>query len=379
MSPKNIIILGSAYPLRGGGISTFNERLAQAFLDHGDRVKILTFSLQYPSILFPGKTQLSDSPKPDLDIEVCVNSINPFNWIKIGRKIKKMNPDLLIFRYWIPFMAPCFGTIAKKVRKNKHTKIIAITDNVIPHESFFWDKPLTNYFLKSMHGFLAMSHSVMNDLQKFDTIKPRIFTRHPLYDNYGKLMDRNDAIQQLGLDVKFRYLLFFGLIRDYKGLDLLLTAMSHPAIKNAPIKLIVAGEFYTDQKPYLDLIKNNHLENNVILHTHFIPEADVRTYFSACDIVVQPYKDATQSGVTQVAYHFEKPVITTNVGGLSEIVLDGKTGYIVNPDSDLISKKIIQFFEENRYDEFVSNIKTEKTKYSWEQFIASIYNVYQQI
>lgn len=375
---KNILILAPAHPLRGG-IATFNERLAKAFIENGDTVKIFTFSLQYPSILFPGKTQFSDSPKPDLDIEICVNSINPFNWIKIGNRIRKMRPDLLIFRYWIPFMAPCFGTIARKVQKNRHTKILAITDNVIPHEKHFWDQPLTKYFLKNMDGFLTMSQSVMADLQKFNTIKPRIFNRHPIYDNYGKLLDRTDAVQQLHLDPQFRYLLFFGLIRDYKGLDLLLHAMGHQSIKELPIKLIVAGEFYTDEKPYLDIIKTHHLEDKVILHTHFIPEEKVCHYFSACDVVVQPYKDATQSGVTQIAYHFEKPVITTNVGGLSEIVLNEKTGYIVEPQPEMISEKIIQFFNQNCYDEFISNIKVEKTKYSWEAFLQSIDTIYQQI
>ena len=370
---RNIVILGSAYPLRGGGIATYNERLARAFQDNGDTVKIITFSLQYPSFLFPGSTQYStEAPPADLDIEVLVNSINPINWIKVGHKIKKLRPDLLIMRYWIPFMAPCLGTIARRVRKNKHTKIISIVDNIIPHENRPGDKLLSGYFVNSVDGFITMSHNVLNDLSLFDKTKPRMYCLHPLYDNFGDIEKKSGARQKLSLDPKFKYLLFFGFIRDYKGLDLLIEAMADERLKGSEIKLLVAGEFYADSKPYFDLIKKHGLNEQIIMSNDFIPDGKVAQYFNAADLVVQPYKDATQSGVTQVAYHFEKPMITTNVGGLSEMVPDGKVGYVVEPKVGEIADAIVKFFKLDNEQEFIENIKIEKKKYSWNKMLEAI-------
>ncbi|MFC2106887.1 glycosyltransferase [Bacteroidota bacterium] len=370
---RKVVILGSAYPLRGGGIATYNERLAKAFQDNGDDVTIYNFSLQYPGFLFPGKTQYSDEDPPEgLHIITKVNSVNPLNWVVVGNEIKNLKPDLLIVRYWLPFMAPCLGTICGKVRKNKHTKIIAITDNVIPHESRMGDKQFTRYFLKRVDGFITMSRSVLDDLNTFDKLKPRKFCAHPLYDNFGESVIKKKAIESLGLDAEFKYLLFFGFIRDYKGLDLLLEALSDERLRKFPLKLIVAGEFYSDSKPYYNIIENNKIADLVIMKNEFIPNSDVYKYFCACDLVVQPYKDATQSGVTQVAYHFDKPMVVSNVGALPEMVPHNVAGYVVNPDKIEIANSIIDFFENKREEEFVKNVKIEKKKYSWENMISAI-------
>jgi D-inositol-3-phosphate glycosyltransferase len=371
MSPKRkVVIIGSAYPLRGGGIATFNERLARAFADRGDDVRIETFKLQYPAALFPGKTQYSSEEPPEgLNISVTVNSIDPFNWIRIGRKIRNEKPDLVIIRYWIPFMAPCFGTIARIIRKNRHTRIIAVADNIIPHEKMPGMTLLTSWFVASVDGFMTMSRAVLEDLNKFDRAKPRVYCPHPLYDNFGVGIAREEAKKILQLDPSFGYLLFFGFIREYKGLDLLIRAFADPRLGSLPVKALVAGEFYSDPKPYHELISELNLQDRFVIRNDFIPNTDVYKYFSAADVVVQPYKEATQSGVTQVAYHFNKPMITTNVGGLSETVPDGIVGFVVEPDPKQVADAIYRFYNGHREDEFSENASEEKKKYSWENFI----------
>jgi len=368
----NIVIIGSAHPLRGG-LATYNERLARAFISQGDDVSIETFSLQYPSFLFPGKTQYSESPAPtDLQINVSVNSVNPFNWYKVGNKIRRQNPDIVIIKFWMPFMAPCLGKIARIIKKNKHTKVISIIDNIIPHEKRAGDRLLANYFVKTVDGFVAMSRSVLNDLETFDSEKPKIFCPHPLYDNFGEVIPKEIAKQKLSLDPTLKYILFFGFIRDYKGLDLLLEAFPSCIEKEPSLRLLVAGEFYTDNKPYLELIKKLNLEEFVLMHNDFIPDEKVADYFCASDIVVQPYKDATQSGVTQIAYHFCKPMIVTDVGGLAEIVPNGKVGYVVKPEIQELSEAILTFFRDKKEVEFSNNAFIEKAKYSWDNMVKAV-------
>ena len=377
---RKIAIVGSAFPLRGGGIATFNERMAKAFIENGDDVKIYTFSLQYPSILFPGKTQYSEEEPPEgLDIEVLVNSINPLNWIKVGRRLKKLAPDIVIFRYWIPFVAPSLGTIAKIIRKNKKTKVIAITDNVIPHENKPGDKLLSRYFIKNVDAFITLSKSVLNDLSLFDTSKPRKYTPHPLYDNFGEIISKADAKKQLKLDNNSNYILFFGFIRDYKGLDTLLEAFADKRLRKFPVKLLIAGEFYTKPDKFLDIIKKHKLEKLVELHTEFIPNTDVHKYFCASDVVVQPYKTATQSGITQVAYHFNKPMVTTDVGGLAELIPDNKVGFVVKNNIEQVAEAIYKFYELNKEEEFSKNAALEKKKYSWEIFVQTILELNKEI
>ncbi len=360
-----ITILGSAHPLRGG-LAAYNERLAREFMYEKDEVTIETFSLQYPEFLFPGTTQYSSLPKPaDLTIHVTVNSINPFNWIKTGLKIKRQRPDILVVKFWLPFMAPCLGTICRIVRRNQHTRIISILDNIIPHERRIGDTFFTKYFVNSVDAFIAMSDSVYNDLSVFDQTKPRLLNPHPLFDNYGEAVDKISAIQKLNLDTSKKYLLFFGLIRDYKGLDIVLKAMATEQLRNSDIQLIVAGEYYSNREEYEQLIRELAIKDKVELHTRFIPDDEVYLYFCAADMVVQPYKHATQSGVTQICYHFNKPMLVTNVGGLPEIVPDNKVGFVVAPDEQSVANAILRFYNEEKEQEFVQNIQEEKKKYSW--------------
>ncbi|HTM66120.1 MAG TPA: glycosyltransferase [Flavipsychrobacter sp.] len=364
-APLNIVIIGSAHPLRGGGIATFNERMAEVLQQQGHRVTIYSFSLQYPSFLFPGKSQFTDEPAPqNLTIKSVINSINPLTWIKVGNEIKKERPDLVIVRYWLPFMGPCLGTILRRIKRNKHSRILCIADNIIPHEHRPGDKQFTQYFIKPVDAFVSMSRDVLKDLKTF-TDKPSRFAPHPLYDNYGAGMNKEAARKILQLSPDKRYLLFFGFIRKYKGLDILLEAMKDERIKKGNIELIIAGEFYDDKAAYDTLLAN--VRDHVKLFTDFIPNEEVKYYFSAADLIVQPYRSATQSGITQVAYHFEKPMIVTNVGGLHEVVPDGKVGFVAEPEPKAIADSIIRFFD-HPIPNLDQNISNEKKKYSWEVF-----------
>ena len=374
-----IIIAGTAYPFRGG-LAAYNERLARQFQSEGHDVSIITFTTQYPSFLFPGKSQFSSAPAPsDLKIERRMSSVNPFTWIINGLKIKKTRPDILIFKYWLPFMAPCFGTIARMAKSNRHTKIIAIFDNVIPHEKRPGDTFLTNYFVKSIDGAIVMSETVKTDLLKFRSNIPVYLTPHPLFDNFGQKIEKKEALTRLGLDPSFNYILFFGFVRPYKGLDILIKAFKWVREEYTETKLIVAGEFYEDEKPYRKLIEEEKLQNDIFLFNRFINDDEVALFFSACDLVVQPYKSATQSGVTQIAYHFEIPMIVTKVGGLKEIVPGGKCGYVVEPDPIEIADAITRFYSERNSIDFTSYIREEKKKYSWDKMTAVILDIYRKI
>lgn len=370
-----IVLLGTSYPYRGG-LASFNERLVRQFQDEGFDAEIFTFTVQYPSLLFPGKTQYSTEPAPDnLRITRCVNSVNPFNWIKVGRELMKSAPDIVIIKFWIPLMAPCFGTIARIAKRNKKTKIVSILDNIVPHEKRWGDKLLAKYFVKSVDAFVAMSKSVMDDLAAFDTVKPRLLMPHPVFDNFGSKIDRKTALSFLKLDENQKYMLFFGIIRDYKGLDLLLQAFYDERFKCLNVKLIVAGEFYNDEERYRKMEQDLNLKDRIIWFDKFIPDSEVRYFFNAADIIVQPYKSATQSGVTQIGYHFERPMLVTDVGGLKEIIPDGKVGYVVKPQADSIAEALLDFFTHDRMKEFEDNLKEEKKKYSWANMTHGIIEV----
>jgi D-inositol-3-phosphate glycosyltransferase len=374
-----VVLLGSAHPLRGG-LATYNERLARAYQQAGHEVVIYTFSLQYPDFLFPGTTQYSDQAAPvDLDIRVAVNSINPFNWWSVGNKIKNEQPDLLLIKFWLPFMAPCLGVIARLVKRNGKTKVISIIDNIIPHEKRIGDFNLARFFVKSVDGFIAQSKSVLADLDLFDKYKPKSFSPHPLYDNFGEAISKVNARQLLSLAVDKKYILFFGFIRDYKGLDILLDVMADERIRKLNVSLIVAGEFYADATPYLDQIKRLNIQENVVLKTDFIPDDKVASFFCAADMIVQPYKHATQSGVTQICYHFDKPMLVTNVGGLPEIVPNDKVGFVTEVSVKDIADALLRFYKEEKEDVFIANIKVEKKKYSWEMMMEAISQVTQKI
>jgi len=321
---KHIVIVGPAHPLRGG-LATYNERLARE-LQQKNQVTLLTFSLQYPNFLFPGQSQFSDDPKPeDLTIDIALNSVNPLNWILTGLKYKRIKPDVIIFRYWMPFFGPCFGTFARIVKSNNHTQILAITDNIIPHERRFFDTPFSKYFLPILDGAVAMSRKVLTDLQQFP-----------------------------------------------KGLDLLLEAMALLPESLSDVKLVVAGEYYEDEAPYNEIIAQKNLSEKVILHTKFIPNGDVRLYFSACDLVAQPYRNATQSGVSQIAYHFDLPMIITNVGGLSELVPHGEAGWVCEPTPQALAEAIGAMYTDNRLASMRSNIQVLKQQFSWPSMVGAL-------
>ncbi len=376
---KNIIIIGPAHPLRGG-LASYDERLAKEFQQQGNQVCIYTFSLQYPGFLFPGTTQYSTEPAPkDLNINVCINSVNPLNWLSVGNELKQLKPDLIVVRYWLPFMGPCLGTILRIVKRNKHTKVVCIADNIIPHEKRFGDVPFTKYFVKPVDAFITMSEKVLSDLPKFAAGKPAKFVPHPLYDNFGEKISKEAARKELGIGQNEKILLFFGFIRNYKGLDILLDAMKVlKSANNSPLadgcKLLIAGEFYEDRKSYDEQIKQLDIADSLILKTDFIPDSEVKYYLCAADVVVQPYRNATQSGVTPLAYHFEVPMIVTNVGGLPSLVPEGKVGLIAEPNAESIAAKIIEYFDKGA-ETFLPYLKEEKKKYSWSKMTAAILDV----
>ncbi|MBI1224821.1 MAG: glycosyltransferase [Bacteroidetes bacterium] len=370
-SKHGIILLSPAHPLRGG-IAASTERLALEFQQAGHEVTIYSFSLQYPSFLFPGATQFSNDPAPpDLDIRTCVNSVNPLNWLKVGLELRRLRPDLIVARYWLPFMGPCLGSILRMARNNGHTKVVAIADNVLPHEKRPGDRLFTRWFVNACDAFIVMSKSVLEDLRIF-TQKPAANIPHPIYDNYGEHSPRELALAQLGLSTESKYLLFFGFIRDYKGLDLLLEAMADERIRRLDLKLIVAGEYYGNKEKYEAQIKRLGIENQLVMRTDYIPNDQVRHFFGAADLVVQPYRTATQSGISQMAYHFEKPMVVTNVGGLAEIVPNGKAGYVVPVEATAIADAIVDFYENGRAVAFTAGVAEGKKRFSWAAMVEGV-------
>ncbi|MBT8219869.1 MAG: glycosyltransferase [Bacteroidia bacterium] len=368
MKALKIIILGPAFPLRGG-IAAFNERLARELVRMGHQVHMETFRMQYPAILFPGKTQYSSDAAPeDLSIHVGMNSANPLNWIAVGRRLAKMNADFVICKFWLPFMGPCYGSILRLIRRNKKTEVVSIIDNIIPHEKRPGDRIFARYFCNAVDRFIVMSRSVKDDMDQFIDFQPVKYLPHPIYDNYGAHINRDEALTYLNLEQDYKYILFFGVIRDYKGLDLLLEAMNDERIKDQKIRLIVAGEFYGNENFYRNLIRNLNLGDRIVDHMSFIPNDEVKFFFGAADLVVQPYKSATQSGISQIAYHFEVPMVVTRVGGLPEIVKDGICGYVTDIHTNAIAKAIYDYFDQNKKEEFQVGLREVKKSFSWEIF-----------
>lgn len=371
-----VIIIGPGYPLRGG-LATFDQRLAREFISEGYDCVIYSFSLQYPDFMFPGTTQYSTEPPPEgLTILPRINSINPFNWLSVGRELRRKEPDMIVVRYWLPLMGPALGTILRQVRKNRHTRIIAITDNVIPHEKRPGDRPFTRYFLNACDAFITMSEKVMKDLRIFQPTRPARQVVHPLYDNFGDPIPRNQArglLREKGIAIADddKVILFFGFIRKYKGLDIALQAMADQRVRDHGIKLLVAGEFYEDAAPYQELIARLNIGPSLLLRTDFIPDSEVRQYLCAADAVIQPYRNATQSGVTPLAYHFEKPMIVSNVRGLAALVPHEQVGLVAAPEPVAMADAILRFFVlGDSY--FIPALRQEKTKYSWSRLVANI-------
>ena len=371
-----VVIIGPGYPLRGG-LATFDQRLAREFISEGYDCVIYSFSLQYPGFLFPGTTQYSTDPPPEgLTILSRINSINPLNWLRVGRELKKKRPDIIVVRYWLPLMGPALGTILRRVRKNRHTRIVAITDNVIPHEKRPGDRPFTRYFLNACDAFITMSEKVMKDLRIFQPTRPARQVIHPLYDNFGDPIPRDQAraaLREKGIAIadNDKVILFFGFIRKYKGLDIALEAMADQRVRDLGIKLLVAGEFYDDAAPYHELITRLNIGSSLLLRTDFIPDSEVRQYLCAADAVIQPYRNATQSGVTPLAYHFEKPMIVSNIGGLAALVPHEQVGLVAEPEPTAMAEAILRFFIlGDSY--FIPALRQEKTKYSWSRLVANI-------
>ena len=350
------------------------ETMAREYQRRGYRVDILTFTLQYPSFLFPGKSQTVETPPPaDLSIERKVSTINPLTWWQVGRQLCKMRPDIVLMKYWTPFMAPCFGSIARLARKNGHTRVICQIDNVEPHEHHITDRIFNRYYLRSVDGFIYMSEQVHGELEAY-THAPALFSPHPMFEHFGERKERNEACNALGINPNERYSLFFGLIRDYKGLDTLIEAWAK--FRRPGHKLLIAGEFYASREKYVEMIERLQLSNDIILHDHFIPDSEVVDYFSAADCVVLPYKTATQSGVTQIAYNFRTPIIVTNVGGLKEIVPDGVVGYVVDSSVDGVLNGLERIYEAGRLEEFTHNMEHERKRFSWATMCDKIEEVY---
>ncbi len=373
-----ILLIGPASPFRGG-IANFNDSLYTA-LEKNHEPGIIGFTLQYPSFLFPGKSQYV----PEANIakarsKQLINSVNPLSWRVTVNDVVKSNPELLIVHYWMPFFAPVLGTVIRWVKHKIHIPVIGILHNVEPHEGMPGGKILARYFFKSCDGFITMSSKVLNDLKNSGIHKPVKQIPHPLYEVFGEQVSRYVACKYLKLDPAKKYLLFFGIIRNYKGLDLLLETLTNNKISHINLTLIVAGEFYEKEERYLDMVEKLGLENKIIFVNKFIPQEEVRYYFAASDLVVLPYLSATQSGITQIAYHFDKPMLVTNVGGLKEVVPHGKVGYVCERDPDEIASAIADFFDNCRSEEFVENTKAEKRRFSWDAMVQGIEQLTEEI
>ncbi len=376
-----ILLLSPAHPLRGG-IATSTERLAQEMLAAGHDVVIYSFSVQYPSFLFPGKSQTTDDPPPPgLQIFQKLNSVNPFNWLRVGWQIaRRERPEKIVVRFWLPFMGPCLGTVLRVARwfSPKKLAVTALVDNAIPHEKRVGDHWLARYFLRACDDFVVMSCSVEKDIRSLLGGRPQgsplrvKYAPHPLYDNYGDPISKAEARQKLGLPADAPLVLFFGLIRPYKGLDLLLEAMADPRLAQKNIHVVVAGEPYGRWEPYAQILENQKLESRTHLFLDFIPAENVRLFFCAADLIAQPYRSATQSGISQIAFHFEKPMLVTRVGGLPEIVAEGKSGYVVEPAPEAIAEAIFDFFENERAAELTAGVRAEKVRFSWKNLMLAI-------
>ena len=374
-----VVIIGPGYPLRGG-LATFDQRLAREFISESWDCAIYSFSLQYPGFLFPGTTQYSTEPPPEgLTIHSRINSVNPFNWLNVGEELRKKRPDIIVVRYWLPLMGPALGTILRRVRKNRHTRIVAITDNIMPHEKRPGDRLFTRYFLSACDAYITMSEKVLADLRRFQPTRPAHYVVHPLYDNFGAPIPRNEAralLREKGMQIgdSDKVILFFGFIRKYKGLEIALQAMADQRIRDLGIKLLVAGEFYEDAAPYHELIARLDIGSSLLLRTDFIPDSEVRDYLCAADAVIQPYRSATQSGVTPLAYHFEKPMIVSNVGGLAALVPHEQVGLVAEPEPTAMAEAILRFFVlGDSY--FIPALRREKNKYSWSRLVANIFEL----
>lgn len=383
LNTSKIVILSPAHPLRGG-IAASSERLATAFQAAGHEVTIYSFSLQYPAFLFPGKTQFSSNPPPQgLTIKTRINSVNPLNWWAVGREIALEQPDRVVVRFWLPFMGPCLGSILRVARlfSQKKCKITALVDNIVPHETRPGDRLFARWFVQTCDDFVVMSQSVGDEIKAFLGEKTNLtklsetvrYAPHPIYDIYGEAIDKKEARCRLGIPPDVPLVLFFGFVRKYKGLDLLLEALADSALPYLQkVHVTIAGECYEDWRFYQNIIEEKGLRERAHIFAEFIPSERVAEFFSAADLVVQPYRTATQSGISQIAFHFDKPMVVTEVGGLPEIVRPGISGYVVPPQPKAIGLAIADFFENDRANQFREGVLAEKNRFSWENLVKAI-------
>ena len=370
-----IAILSCFYPFRGG-ISQFNAAILQALEEAGHTVKAFNFTRQYPSLLFPGKTQYvtPDDEAARVESEAVLDTANPFSYGKAARAIRAWKPDLLLVRYWMSWFGPSLGYVAR----HAGCRTLAITDNVIPHEKRLVDTPLTKYFLKGCDGFVTLSQAVKEDLLRLRPDARVTVLPHPLYTHFGEKLPREEAEKTLGLAPGKKNLLFFGLIREYKGLDILLEAFRG---LGEDYQLIIAGEPYGPFDRYQAIIDSLPGKERVHLFLHYVKDSEVRTYFSAADVTVLPYRSATQSGISSVSYHFEVPMIVTDVGGLKDTIGDRGTGLLVaRPDSGDVRQGILDYFADPSLRErFTGAIREEKQRLSWKEFCTHLTAFAQQI
>lgn len=372
-----IAYLSTFYPFRGG-IAQFNASLYRAFEENGHEIKAFTFTRQYPNLLFPGKSQyVTEKDKSDpIPSEAVLDTLNPVTFFSAATKIKKFKPDILLMKFWLPYFGPSLGTVAGKLKKHG-TKVITILDNVIPHEKRPGDIAFTKYFLNRNSGFVVMSHSVKDDLLKLKPNAKYLFNPHPVYNHFGDKIDAQTAREKLNIPKDKKVLLFFGLVREYKGLDLLIKALN-----GLPDDyfLLVGGEVYGDEKVYLDLIKLYHLEDRVSVNFRYIDDQEVPMFFSAADVLVLPYKSATQSGIFSISLHFDLPTIVTDVGSLKELVEPKEIGLVVKkPDFQLIREKIEDYFSKDLKNNLASNISIFKKENSWENLAENIIHFADQL
>jgi len=367
---KKIILIGPAYPYRGGN-ALFVTHTYESLKKHFD-VKIYNYKLLYPSILFPGTTQFDESKGQVFDIpnERVVNSINPFNWFKVAAMLTRENADLVVFDWWHPFFGFCHGVISFLISKKYKNKILFITENVVSHEANSLDKFLTKIGLSSASKFLVLSGIVEKEVQQFSKGKKVYRSELPVYDCYKQVADENikNLRKQFGFEDDSLVLLFFGYVRKYKGLDILIEAFPRILSEHQNARLLIVGEFYDDPKEYFELIKKLKIEKQVKVINQFVPNEDVGKYYNSADVVILPYRSATQSGILNVAYGFNKPVIVTDVGGLAEFVDEGKTGFVVKPNlPDAITEGVNNFLAAKTKTDFSFYIEERNRQNSFNQ------------
>jgi len=371
MQKVDYLLIGPAYPYRGGIAQTQNQ-LALSLTKLGKTVLLITFKKLYPKFLFPGKSQFTIETKPDLiKINRTIHSYNPFNWIKVARKINKINPKVIIFRYYNPLLSFCYCGIINNL--NKNIKKVALVDNWKHHEPKFYDKILNKLFSIKIDSYITLSDNVAQELKK--QLNSNIFSGfHPISEDLPKKISKLNARKEIGWDIDAKIILFYGLIRPYKGLDNLLEAFTMSPLNLSNIKLAIVGEFYEPILKYKKIIKKLKLEDKVYLIPGFSDKKSTQLYFSSSDLVALTYKSATQSGVIPLAYHFKIPILVTNLLGLKTPIINDKTGLVCSQDPKDISIKLVEMLKKERNSIFIKNIKKSEKKYSWKEYSKHIIN-----